>query len=147
MISIEKKRVHMKEMISWKKKREKARIIKELEKISKFKRAYLGWPLGWVEPELGRSTLGLGRVECTSSVREGWTGSGSCPSGLDGCPTGWIGQTYLSVGHSTRISAHTKSSGWEINRRVDHQILSDGLIWVVRFCPSPSPGLARVPWP
>ncbi len=40
MISIEKKRVHMKEIISRKRKRKKARIIKELEKASKFKRAY-----------------------------------------------------------------------------------------------------------
>ncbi len=40
MISIERKRVHMKEMISRKRKREEARIIKKLEKASKFKRAY-----------------------------------------------------------------------------------------------------------
>jgi hypothetical protein len=40
MISIEKKRIHMKEMTSRKRKREEARIIKELEKTSKFKRAY-----------------------------------------------------------------------------------------------------------
>jgi hypothetical protein len=40
MISIEKKRIHMKKMTSRKRKREEARIIKELEKISKLKRAY-----------------------------------------------------------------------------------------------------------
>jgi hypothetical protein len=40
MISIEKKRVHMKEMTSRKRKREEARIVKKLEKASKFKRAY-----------------------------------------------------------------------------------------------------------
>jgi hypothetical protein len=40
MISIEKKRIHMKEMINRKRKREEARIIKKLEKASKFKRAY-----------------------------------------------------------------------------------------------------------
>jgi hypothetical protein len=40
MISIEKKRVHMKEMTSWKRKREEARIVKELEKALKLKRAY-----------------------------------------------------------------------------------------------------------
>ncbi len=40
MITIEKKRVHMKEMIMRKKKREKAKIAKELKKTSKSKRAY-----------------------------------------------------------------------------------------------------------
>jgi formate dehydrogenase maturation protein FdhE len=40
MISIKKKRIHMKEMTSRKKKREKARIIKKLEKASKLKQAY-----------------------------------------------------------------------------------------------------------
>jgi hypothetical protein len=40
MISTEKKRIHMKEMTSRKRKREEARIIKELEKASKLKRAY-----------------------------------------------------------------------------------------------------------
>jgi hypothetical protein len=49
----------------------------------------LGWPSGWVEPELGRPTLGLGRVGHTSSVRKGWTGSGSCP-------TNWTGQALLA---------------------------------------------------
>jgi 16S rRNA C967 or C1407 C5-methylase (RsmB/RsmF family) len=40
MITIEKKRVHMKEMIIRKRKRKKAKIIKKLEKISKSKRSY-----------------------------------------------------------------------------------------------------------
>jgi hypothetical protein len=40
MITIEKKRIHMKKMISRKKKRKEVKITKELEKISKFKRAY-----------------------------------------------------------------------------------------------------------
>ncbi len=40
MISIEKKRIHMKEMTSRKRKREEARIIKKFEKVSKLKRAY-----------------------------------------------------------------------------------------------------------
>ncbi len=40
MITIEKKRVHMKKMISRKKKRKKVKIEKEFEKILKFKRAY-----------------------------------------------------------------------------------------------------------
>jgi DNA polymerase III alpha subunit (gram-positive type) len=40
MITIEKKRVHMKEMISRKRKREEIKIAKELEKVSKLKRAY-----------------------------------------------------------------------------------------------------------
>jgi ATP adenylyltransferase/5',5'''-P-1,P-4-tetraphosphate phosphorylase II len=40
MITIEKKRVHMKEMIMRKKKREKAKIAKKLKKTSKLKRAY-----------------------------------------------------------------------------------------------------------
>jgi uncharacterized protein YcbK (DUF882 family) len=40
MISIEKKRVHIKEITSRKRKREKAKIIKKLEKISKLTRTY-----------------------------------------------------------------------------------------------------------
>jgi hypothetical protein len=92
--------------------------------------AVVGPPLPSVGPvclpvELGRPTIGLGRVGWTSSVRAGWTGS-------DSCPTGWIGQAYLlylSVGRPTRISAHTKISGWATNPRVGRPILSDGLGW------------------
>jgi preprotein translocase subunit SecD len=40
MISIEKKRFHMKKTINRGKKRKKAKIIKRLEKTSKFKRVY-----------------------------------------------------------------------------------------------------------
>jgi hypothetical protein len=82
--------------------------------------------------------------------RAGWSGSSSCP-------TGWIEQAYLSVERPTRISAHTKSSNWETNPRVDHQILPDELNWTnnsvrrvelnKQSCPSPSSGLARVSWP
>jgi hypothetical protein len=128
-------------------------------------------------------TVGLGWTRARASnprVGQGWTHL-ICPGGLDGfgflsdglnrtstfgragwsdsgsCSTGWIGQVSLSVGRSTRISAHTKSSGWEANPRVGHQILPDGLDWTdnsvrrveldKQSCPSPSPGLARVSWP
>jgi hypothetical protein len=88
--------------------------------------------------DIGPSSDGLGRG--TPSVRASWTGSSSSP-------TDWIGQAYLSVGRPTRISAHTKISDWAANPRVGPRIMSDGLAWVVKSCPSPSPGLARVPWP
>jgi hypothetical protein len=57
---------------------------KKLLLIKKYLKEHLEWPSGWVEPELGRPTLGLGRVGRTLSVREGWTGSGFCPEGLIG---------------------------------------------------------------
>jgi hypothetical protein len=129
-----------------------------------------------------RVAVGLGWTRARASnprVGQGWTHL-ICPGGLDGfgflsdgldrtstfgradwsgsssCPTDWIGQAYLSVGRSTRISAHTKSSDWKANPRVDHQILSDELNWTdnsvrrveldKQFCPSPSSELARVSW-
>jgi hypothetical protein len=110
---------------------------------------------GWTYPSRPSGSDGLGflsgRVGRVGNfVRAGYSGS-------DFCPTGWIGQAYLSVGHSTRISAHTKCSGWVANPRIGHRILSDGLGWTsnpVRWvglggqpCPSSSPELARMSWP
>jgi hypothetical protein len=110
---------------------------------------------GWTYPSRPSGSDGLrflsgrvGRVEIF--VRAGYSSS-------DFCPTDWIEQTYLSVGHPIRISVHTKCSDWVANPRVGHRILFDGLSWTsnpVRRvglggqpCPSPSPGLARVSWP
>jgi hypothetical protein len=42
------------------------------------------WSSGWVEPELGRPTLGLGRVEHTLLARADRTGWGFCPNGSNG---------------------------------------------------------------
>jgi hypothetical protein len=42
------------------------------------------WPSGWVEPELGRPILGLGRIGHTLFARASWTGWGFCPNGSDG---------------------------------------------------------------
>jgi hypothetical protein len=113
---------------------------------------------GWTYPSRPSGSDGLeflsGRVGRVGRVgvfvRAGYSGS-------DFCPTGWIGQAYLFVEHSTRISAHTKCSDWVINPRIDHRILFDGLDWTSnpvrridlggQSCSSPSPGLARVSWP
>jgi hypothetical protein len=44
----------------------------------------LGWPSGWVEPELGRPTLGLGRVGHSASARRVGPDKHFWPSGLTG---------------------------------------------------------------
>ncbi len=101
------------------------------------------WPSNWVEPELGRSTLGLSRVGHRSPVRRVEPGSPVLSERVERVrvfvrrvesntafrPTNWIGQAYLFVEHPTRISAHTKISGWAANPRVGPRILFDGLNW------------------
>jgi hypothetical protein len=44
----------------------------------------LGWPSSWVEPELGRPILGLGRVEHSASARRVGPDKHFWPSGLAG---------------------------------------------------------------
>jgi hypothetical protein len=110
---------------------------------------------GWTYPSRPSGSDGLGflsgrvgRVEVF--VRASYSSS-------DFCSTNWIGQTYLFVEHSIRISAHTKCSDWVINLRIDHRILFDELNWTSnsvrridlsdQSCSSPSSELARVSWP
>jgi hypothetical protein len=117
----------------------------------------LGWPLGWVEPELGRPTLGLGRVGHTLLARAGRTDWGFCPDGSDGlrflsgrvtrartfvrrigsdrhtCPSGT--QPEFRPIQSARVGWPTLGlaiefcpTGW-----AGQAILSDGLAWVVNL--------------
>jgi hypothetical protein len=109
---------------------------------------------GWTYPSRPSGSDGLrclservGRVGVF--VRAGYSDS-------DFCPTDWIGQAYLFVVHSIRISAHTKISDWALKPWVGQSILPDELSWTsnfvrrvglgIKFCSSPSSGLARVSW-
>jgi hypothetical protein len=115
------------------------------------------WPSCWVEPELGRSILGLGRIEHISSVRKDWAGS-------DSCSTSEIEQALL-IERIDRIrilvrriesNRHTCSSStqlefrliqksrieWsilELNNQIrftswaEQAILFDDLIWVINL--------------
>jgi hypothetical protein len=109
---------------------------------------------GWTYPSRPSGSDGLGFLSERVGrigvfVRAGYSGS-------DFCPTNWIGQAYLFVGHSIRISAHTKISSWALKPWVEQSILSDGLSWTsnfvrridlgIKFCSSPSSELARVSW-
>jgi hypothetical protein len=109
----------------------------------------------WTYPSRSSGSDGMGFL--SGRVTRARTFVRRMKSNRHTCSTNWIEQAYLSVESSIRISAHTKSSNWEINPRIDHRILFDGLNWtsnpVRRIdlsdqpCPSPSPGLARVSWP
>jgi hypothetical protein len=131
----------------------------------------LEWPSGWVEPEIGRSTLGLSRVEHSTSARRIEPDKHFWPSGLNefGLSFDKLNRTQRLV-RRIKSNRHTCSSSTQSEFRLiqksrigwptlglDDQfcptgwakqaILSDGLAWVVNSCPSPSPGLAWVPWP
>jgi hypothetical protein len=117
----------------------------------------LGWPSGWVEPELGRPTLGLDRVGHILLARAGRTGWGFCPNGSNGlgflsgrvtrartfvrrigsdrhtCPSGTQPEFRLiqksRVGLSNRgLNSQFCPTGW-----AEQAILSDGLAWVSSF--------------
>jgi hypothetical protein len=97
--------------------------------------------LGWTRARASNPRFGQGWTQCLSPT--GWTGQALLAERVGRVrvfvrrvesdtafrSTGWIGQTYLSVGHPTRISAHIKISGWVTNPRVGPRILSDGLNW------------------
>ncbi len=97
--------------------------------------------LGWTRARASNPRFGQGWTQCLSPT--GWTGQALLAERIDRIrvfvrrvgsntafrPTNWIGQAYLFVEHSTRISAHTKISDWAANSRVGPRILSDELDW------------------
>ncbi len=97
--------------------------------------------LGWTRARASNPRFGQGWTQCLSPT--GWTGQALLAERVDRVrvfvrriesntafrSTNWIEQAYLFVEHSTRISAHTKISGWAANPKVEPRILFDGLDW------------------
>jgi hypothetical protein len=108
------------------------------------------WPSGWVEPELGRPTLGLGRVGHRPLARR-VEPSAPLLSGRIGRVRVLFrrvesNKNFCPLERSTRDCCMSRNSSWAFNSRVECSFWGFGLSQDMQAGSGPSSELARVPW-